>query len=158
MRRPGPGRPPKPIEAKVLDGTYRPGRDGPLAAADLPGPPPEKPANLSVAAGEWWDRIVVLMAGIVKPTDIPLLTDVCRWLARMDALADLIDSTDPTDPGYHKALIGAAICTDKLSTLSTRFGMTPADRARLRVNAGPQRAKVATRPRTKLDAAGPPKN
>lgn len=152
------GRPRKPIEKHQLEGTYRPDRHGPVNAADLPEPPPALPPGLPDDVAAKWVQAVDLLAGVVKRRDVPLLIDLCRWLARSDKVAAKLDAMAAEEKGFNQTLIAAGIVTDKLLQLSGRFGMTPSDRAKLRVDhATTSKARVSTRPRTKLDAQPPKK-
>lgn len=142
-------RPKKPIEEKVLDGTYRKSRHGPLpenlekwrqGEGDAPGPP-EKPADLDEAAGLMWDRVIATRPGSIWPSDGPLLKVFCVWwsLFEKTAVKAAEDLTAQT-------FTPLGIATDKVEKLAARFGLTPKDRAALPVvDVGPKKAKVETR-------------
>lgn len=151
--------PRKPLEQRILDGTYKPSKHGPVTAADLPEPMPPKPKYLTEAESVAWDRLALVLVGVVKKRDVPTLVELCRWLARADKLAAQLDGMTLTAKGYPRLFTLAAIATDKVLLLSTRFGVSPADRAKLRADlpSGPAKPKVLTRPRTKLDKLGKPK-
>lgn len=140
----------------MLDGTYRADRHGPLTPADQPAPPPPPPKHLTEAERKAWDTLSNLLSGVVKPRDVPTLVELCRWVARADGLAVALESVGPGEKGFAQLLTASAIATDKVLLLSTRFGLSPADRMRLREEGRPTVSKVRTRPRTALDAAPPP--
>lgn len=148
----------KPIEQHVLDGTYRADRHGPLAADDQPAAaPPMPPAKLTESEQSAWVDLTDLLGGVVKPRDVPTLTELCRWVCRADTLAAALANLTPGAKGFAQLLTASAIATDKVLLLSTRFGLSPADRMRLREESRPTTAKVKTRPRTSLDDQAPPK-
>ncbi len=155
----GPGRPRKSIEEHILNGTYRKDRHGPIEPADLPAPFPSKPKSLPVSAGAVWDRLAAVLNGVAKARDVPTLEDLCRWIDRAERINVVLSAMDPAETGYVKALTGAAIATDKILQLSARFGISPADRAKLRsdTSSGPPKPKVKVRTPTKSDRTGPPK-
>lgn len=155
------GRPRKPVEEHVKNGTYRADRHGPLSDA-IPGEviaPPKKPADMNGDASAVWDRVVPLLAGAVRDRDAPLLAELCQWWAELERVTVVRDAMVPGEKGYNSILIASGICADKVVKLSEKFGLTPADRAKLKpeVAAGPVAARVPTRPRTALDKKGKPK-
>lgn len=152
----GAGRPPKPIEEHILAGTYKPSRHGPLAPADLPGPPPEKPGDLSPVAAECWDRVLAVRAGVVKPSDRDALVVYCEWWSLWVETLAMVREAD--GGGRAQLMTSLAIATDKLAASFSRFGLSPSDRAKLRIETtGPAAPKVRSRQPTKLDKAGAPK-
>jgi phage terminase small subunit len=154
----GRGRPRKSIEQHLADGTYRADRHGPLPTADDPTPPPVKPSDLGGEAGEFWDQVTGLLRGVVRDRDAPLLAELCWQWAELRRIKAVIAKTKPGAKGYNQLLVGHAITTDKFDKIAGRFGLTPADRAKLKVEAvGPPKPKVLARPPTKLDRTGPPK-
>ena len=80
------------------------------------------------------------------------------WWSRWRSLEEALDEKQPGAKGYNQLLVGAGIAADKVDKLGSRFGLTPADRARLKAEAATvAKAKVMTRPTTNLDRQGPPK-
>ena len=151
-RRAGPGRPRKSVEAKVLAGTYRKDRDGPLGAGDAPEPPPAPPAGLTVEQSAAWGELIPTLAGRVKRSDVLTLVDLCRWVVRMKRIDERLAKMAVEDKGDVQTLTAAGIATTNFDRLASKFGMSPSDRAKLRVaDAGPPAPKVRTRPATKLD-------
>jgi phage terminase small subunit len=146
----------KPVELRLLEGTHKPSVHGP---APEPGDhkPPTKPADLTGEAAKVWASLVKLLKPVIRESDGPLLVELCRWWAELKKCQTVIHNLSPVEPGYNKVLIGVGICSDKVDKLAARFGLTPSDRAKLRFEAaGPPTAKVATRPKTKLDKQGGP--
>lgn len=152
------GRPPKPVEKHVLDGTYRADRHGPLAGpAGATAPPPAKPADLAGEAAELWDHLSRLLAGVVCERDGTHLAELCRWWAELRRTQAGLATAEVGGVRYTALLAAAAKCSQQFDRLASRFGLTPADRARLKTEAaGPAKPKVAVRPPTKLDGEGPP--
>lgn len=154
------GRPRKTLSEHLAKGNYRPCRHGPLSSEPEESPLEaiEKPTKLDADAGRVWDELSELLAGVIRRRDIPALTELCRWTARADRIAKELDVLSPADKLFKGLLIAAGIATDKISDLTKRFGISPADRQRLGAgNAAPTVAKVPVRGPTKLDKSGPPK-
>ncbi len=160
------GSPRKPIEEHVRNGTYREDRHGPLPGASLPvGDEPVerlvKPDSLGGRAAEVWADLTGLLGGVVRRRDVPALVELCRWVERSERIAKELDAMEPTDREFKGLLISAGIATDKVAVLTARFGLSPADRARIKADrlapVAPAKPKVKTRQPTKLDAAGGPK-
>lgn len=155
------GRPRKPAEEHFAAGNYKPSRHGPLPTVPDPveGPPP-KPDDLEEEAAAKWDQVVPALAHLLRPRDGGLLVELCRWMVRADTLEAALQVRKVGALGYTKLLNAASTATTMLLALSAKFGLTPADRAKIKIvvpTAGPTTPpKVATRPRTKLDAAPPP--
>lgn len=152
------GRPRKPIEKHLLDGTFRADRHG--APPDDSGTvrPPVKPADLGDAAGAFWDRVVVLLEGVVRDRDGEQLAELCRWWATLQKVRAALDKAQPGSLRYGRLMNQASTAAATFDRIAKRFGLTPADRAALHVEqTGPVKAKVAVRPKTALDQAGAPK-
>ena len=149
----------KPVEMRLLDGTYQPSRHGPLPA-DLGDAfaPPVKPSDLKGDASKLWDTLTVMLAGVVRDRDGLMLAELCQWWAELRRVKTVLAATTPDAKGYNGLLVAAAVCTDKLDKIASRFGLTPSDRAKLGAEStGPVKPRVATRPKTALDQSGPPK-
>lgn len=152
------GRPRKPLEKHLLDGTFRADRHGPPPDDAGAVAPPVKPADLAGDASEFWDRIVGVLAGVVRDRDGEQLAELCRWWARIQKVGAALDKAQPGSLLYSRLMTQAGTAAATFDRIAKRFGMTPADRAQLHIEAtGPVKAKVPTRPRTALDKAGPPK-
>lgn len=148
----------RPVEGRILDGSYKPSRHGPLPdTSDMP-IPPVKPVGLKGDAARFWDELIATVGKYSRDSDgmmLAVLSELCSERARVWAA---LRKTKPGAKGYNQLLVALGICTDKVDKIASRFGLTPSDRAKLRAEqVGPVKAKVATRPRTKLDRAGGPK-
>lgn len=126
--------------------------------ADEPTQPPIKPTGMERGQSKVWDQLFPLISRVAREGDAPLLADLCFWWNELRKIKAEISKMKPSDKRYNQRITGAAIIQDKVDKIACRFGLTPADRTRLRVEmAGPQKPRVATRPRTKLDKNGKPK-
>lgn len=126
------GRPRKPIQAKILDGSYREDRDGPIPPAT--GSPPESPAGLHGEALAFWGRVVpdLIERGVVAGSDTTALVLMCEWWALYRRLRDSLPP-EGSLAGQTQTITQMAIATDKFDRLASRFGLNPSDRARLRL-------------------------
>lgn len=149
------GRPRKPVDLRLLEGSYQPSRHGPLPEPEETAPKPVKPAGLTGESGKMWDRLLPLLEPVVRERDTPLLVEMCTWWAELKRVRAALKKSGPGAKGYQQLLVSAGICSDKVDKIASRFGMTPSDRAKLRAEAsGPVRAKVPVRPKTALDRLG----
>lgn len=125
------GRPFKSIAEHQLHGTYRRDRHGDRAdGASAPGSP-IKPADLPADAAELWESILgSLPTAAVASVDYAALTGCCRWYSVM--LANLRQLDAGTGDAYKLTTL-ASIASKQFATFAQRFGLTPADRAKLRL-------------------------
>lgn len=143
-----PGRPPKPPEMRILDGTHRDDRHGKPEEQVHAAGTPQKP-ELFAEASALWDQLVpgLTARGIVGESDQPMLVVMCEWggLYRrsMAALAKLKGMGSKT---ARVLTMQAAEASRHFETIACRFGLTPADRAKLRVSPE-KKAGVASRKR-----------
>ena len=145
----------KPVELRLLEGTYRADRHGPIPEAG--GSPPIKPRDLAGDAGSIWKRLVAYLAPVLRESDGPMLAELCWWWAELRRAQAVIAETKPGASAYLKKLSAVSACSEKVNRLASQFGLTPTDRAKLRFEAAVHTPpKVASRPRTKLDQAGGP--
>lgn len=152
------GRNRRPVESRLLDGTYQPSRHGPLPDPVEGAGPPVKPADLDGDAGRLWDSLTVLLAGVVRDRDATMLAELCWQWAELQRIKEVIAKKTPGAKGYNQLLVAAGICTDKFDKIASRFGLTPSDRAKLgATQSEPIRPVVAIRPKSALDKQGPPK-
>lgn len=130
------GRPRKPTAAKVLDGSYRADRDGPIDGVVKGAGAPVPPADMTDAARAYWDRLCpqLVKAGVACESDSDALALLCWWLAQLAAIQQTIAALRASGAGsVGKLYIEAGIATDKVDKLAGKFGLTPSDRAKLRV-------------------------
>lgn len=145
-------RPRKSVEQHVLEGTYRADRHGPKPSASqmsrrLLQTPPKRPKDLTPAERAKWDATVPLLSDRLIGVDVALLTELVRWMVRADDVAAVLRKTPVVDKGYRSLAVTAAIATDKIAVLSTRLGLSPADRVKLGPAPSPVRSKIPTAPR-----------
>lgn len=128
------GRPRKPLEQHVLEGTYRADRHGPLpsGAGGLPsGAVPAKPRGLSGEAGRAWDELTRLLGGVLKASDGLMLSEAAKWMGWAREVEKLLKKLTPADDAFPRLLRSRALCGTQLDRVLNRFGLTPADRAKL---------------------------
>jgi len=144
------GPPKKPLELKLLEGTYRRDRDGDLSTMLRAPGEPQKPTDLDGAAGEFWDRWVphLVALGVAKEIDTPALEQMCFWWGRAKDLRRLLQkiSKAALTKEYFRVQVLAAQADKTFNQVASRFGLTPADRARLRSEL-PQAPRVRARNR-----------
>lgn len=152
------GRTRKPLEKHLLDGTYRADRHGPLPDEGETHAPPVKPDGMIQGAGEFWDTVLPLLGADVRDRDAFQLQQMCSWwFLWTEAEIALLDAEIGTIE-YSRTMNAATVASQNFDRIASRFGLTPADRTKLRADsAGPVKARVASRPKTKLDRTGPPK-
>jgi P27 family predicted phage terminase small subunit len=132
------GRPRKPAKLHLLDGSYREDRHG--AEPEATGIP-VKPTALKGAASKLWDELVprFITSGIVTAWDTSTLFAMCQWWGRYLVAGKRLDalfaSKKPAASDLHYFTKIADLAGKAFDRLAARFGMTPADRARLRVQA-----------------------
>lgn len=144
----------RPVESRLLDGTYEPGRHGPLPDPAESVTPPTRPDDLTGTARKYWDELLGLLPGVVRERDGPMLAEMCRFRYELTRIRGELRRTKPGGKGYNQLLVASGIAFDKFDKIASRFGLTPSDRAKLRAEmSGPVKAKVAVRKPTKLDRA-----
>lgn len=126
------GRPRKAAARHRLEGTFREDRHGGRSPDDTVsgGNLPRPPTGLTGEAKKLWEAIVlplVTLAGAGE-LDVPALCGMCRWFdlwAQTDKLLKKL-------PGNPKLAALARLYWNEFDKMAARFGMTPADRQRLR--------------------------
>lgn len=116
----------KPLSVLKLEGSYRSDRHegvGPKTG----GEPLRKPDGMGEMAAALWDRITVIRRAWLCSSDAECLQALCEcWELRCRSLVLL--NTDPADKN---ARIAFKDYQTLFNQLAARFGLTPADRARL---------------------------
>src|SRR6516162_1278228 len=142
------GRPGKPIELHVLEGTFDRRRHAGQADVGAEGVP-LPPRGLGRAALAFWRQVVpeLIRAGIARAIDAPELTLMCQWHARYQKYGRQLDRTRPTARAFQALLLAAHLASTRFDKTAAKFGLTPVDRARIRVQAAPSGAKVTSRQR-----------
>lgn len=126
------GRPRKPTAALERTGNLRADRHGQRKNEPQFDGTPTRPAGLSADARKHWDAIVprLTTAGVAKAIDAPALTAMCdAWSEYCSARR--IKTYDLHERRQRQMLINGALKAWR--DLAARFGMTPADRAKLEV-------------------------
>lgn len=142
------GRPRKPIELKLLDGTYRHDRDD-LSTAVLADGLPEKPLGMSEGAQKWWNYLLpeVQKLAVARKVDSVMFAALCVGLWRMDrALSASEEATFGSDE-HKDAERMYHLAASEVRSLAGAFGLTPSDRTRLKLEK-PRTATVESRDRT----------
>jgi phage terminase small subunit len=146
----GAGRPRKPDNVKILQGTYRIDRDGePCPPVEMPGRP-TKPDDLTGEASAFWDKWVPQLCdlGVAREIDGPQLSLMCRYWAESKRTHAAMAEAAIGDENYYRLSQIAVMLDKQLRGLQDKFGLNPSDRSKLRVKA-PQAEtnKVRTRKR-----------
>jgi P27 family predicted phage terminase small subunit len=128
------GRPNKPISHLKLYGTYREDRHGHVDdQVDATGEP-VRPEWLGHEAKQLWDRVVPLLiaSGIAAEIDESELAAMCDWWGRYRDATRALDTIAIQERGYYSMQILAGAAWKNFSSIASRFGLTPSDRAKLR--------------------------
>ena len=139
------GRPRKPTGLHKIDGTFRADRHGDRAdAAHDFFAVPEKPADLVCEAEDLWDQVVGRLASSQSTSDLDTasLHAMCLWWQRfldLNAKATEFAWDDERAEMYENRAIKAWRAFDRIAS---RFGMTPADRAKLKSNPKDEQKKA----------------
>lgn len=124
------GRKPKPATMHMRQGTYKPGRHGvsPVAGGEL-----IRPSDLKGDAAKLWDRVsdFAVQAGAGE-CDIDCLAGMCRWYAEYRRAGAALGAIRPIDEEYRALQYATANAWRQFVDMASRFGLTPADRAKLR--------------------------
>lgn len=151
------GRNRKPLELHKLQGTWRADRHGSPLGDSEERNLPVKPEGLSSDASRFWDQLTILLAKILRESDGPQLREMCEWYADIGRIRAKMQKTLPGSDAFTRLIKQAALARQNFDSIAKRFALTPSDRAALHAEqTTPQKAKVATRPKTKLDGKGKP--
>lgn len=124
------GRKPKPATMHMRQATYKPGRHGvsPVAGGEL-----IRPSDLKGDAAKLWDRVsdFAVQAGAGE-CDIACLDGMCRWYAEWRRCGAVLGSAIPGDEDHRTLQYVTSNAWKQFSEMASRFGLTPADRAKLR--------------------------
>ena len=128
------GRPPKPLSELKLAGHYRRDRHANRLEDPVFGSQPPEPAEwLDDVARAYWDRHAPLLieSGVVTLADEGSLNALCQWWSRWVAADKRLSDADAED--WPSALKQADTCAKRYEAMNARFGGTPADRSRIKV-------------------------
>ena len=124
--------PPKPTKLKVLEGTHRPDRWGDPNHEMSPDGLPVEAVTLDGAAREHWDDVVpvLIQTGVATSADGYALTAMCEaWQLMRES--HVLAKQNPTGKGERCSYLGYL---KQWESFAARFGLTPSDRTRIRVN------------------------
>lgn len=131
------GRPPKSVAKHKRDRTFRADRHG-LRVDDsaFDGDLPERPSDLTVDELSVWDLVAQTSPdGVLRAIDGSELTGCCWWYGEYCKAMRAMRPMKVTDEAYYRLSQLAAIAWKHFAAAASRFGMTPADRARLKLAA-----------------------
>lgn len=143
----------KPLEEHKRDGTFRADRHGAIANAEqlVADGKPQMPVTFVGDAKEFWEQRIAPLVElkVAKALDTPQLVAMCEWWARYRKVSKALDDADPTgDPFlYTRLSASTARCWQMFSKIAAKFGMSPADRASLRIEGEAKKKGVAVRQR-----------
>jgi P27 family predicted phage terminase small subunit len=142
-------RPRKPDELHVLEGTFRADRHGDPAVSVVADGQPTPPAHLRGDALAFWGEVVpgLVAAGVAKERDAAELAMMCEWWARYRRFSRLLDKMKNADKRLYQVTVQVGIAWTNFDRIACRFGLTPADRAKLRSTDKPAKSRVASRKR-----------
>lgn len=131
------GRPAKPKKLHILEGSFRKDRhgakgDAPSVAGDVIVP------DLEEHAKKMWGEVIgpLVKLGIVTSADVPAAQAMCEsWGLMRRSFAAL--ESDPCDKLARTAYTAYCQLFDKFAS---RFGLTPADRQRLKFEKPPEKS------------------
>jgi P27 family predicted phage terminase small subunit len=137
------GRRPRPTHLKALEGVkeYRLNRDEPIPGDGAVVPP----VALTPEAQAVWDRLApdLIAKKVLTSWDVDAFTVFCRSVALFNRAATelqqsglLVDGSVKDTKVVHPALRVMASMAKTMTSIGSSFGLTPADRARLRVDGG----------------------
>lgn len=132
---------PKPTAIHQLHGTFRPTRHGPTEHPidELIGLP-EMPPGMPEQAIKLWKAVVpqLVKAKVAVQLDSIELASMCRWWCQYNELMTMVESDAPYDKETENRQARlerrAKAAWHTFDSIASRYGLTPADRARLRVD------------------------
>jgi len=132
------GRPPLPESTHRLRGTLRPGRHAGSHEPRFAGEP--SPGDLAGDALKAWNLIVppLIEAHVCKAADEAMLRSACRWFVQFSDAMRKAESPETDDAARYKLLILASIAWKQFANIAIKYGLTPADRQRLKEIGGEQ--------------------
>lgn len=127
------GRPPKTTAQHKADGTLRSNRHSDRSDHQWPSNLPEPPADLTPYALRMWRRYVeIAPPGIIATIDFETLEQACRWAAIASELTTFVEH----NPLQIDVLKAAATATQKYYGYTSKLGLSPVDRARIKLDTG----------------------
>ena len=128
------GPPPKSIEHRLLDGTYRSDRHGELSEKFQASGKPVRPPGLG-RYGNWlWREVIeeLISQGVVKRIDSATLGGACQWYNRYRTWSNALDKMAASDGAHGELTVKVARAWSMFRQIAQEYGLTPAARMRLR--------------------------
>jgi P27 family predicted phage terminase small subunit len=90
-----------------------------------------------------WQAVVpsLVATGVATEFDSAELTVMCEWWRQYRKIQKAINKVGATNPAYYKLMIQMNMASNNFDKLAAKFGMTPADRTRVRVEKPKQEEK-----------------
>ncbi len=136
----GSGRKPRPNHLKALEGCResRINREEPIPSEGAIVPPVELPED----AREVWDRLApgLIARRVLSAWDVDSFSVYCRSVAMYNRCACAVEAEGASTERPYKGLVPspefrAMVAAEKIMTsIGSRFGLSPADRSRLQVD------------------------
>jgi P27 family predicted phage terminase small subunit len=136
----GKGRTPRPTHIRALEGVkeYRLNRDEPIPGEGLVVPPVDLPADAMAI----WNRLApdMIQKKVLTCYDVDEFANGCRFQALLNEALTKAESSPMISPGSNKnpvlspAIRAVVALEASLRAVWSRFGLTPGDRATLRVD------------------------
>lgn len=127
-------RPPKSLRQHKRDRTYRADRHGDRVPDEAFDGDLERPDDLSVDELAVWQLVVdTSPEGVLRAIDASELTGCCWWYGEYCKAMRAMRPMRVTVKAYYRLANLAAIAWKHFAAAASRFGMTPADRARLKM-------------------------
>lgn len=125
------GRPPKPHGLHVLQGTFRKHRHGKQMAItqNTSGEPITAPEGMRADAAALFMVLARDLAHILQPSDVFALQALCECWSLYRRCLPILEA----DPTNKDARLAAVSYINQFDRIAARFGLTPSDRARLRI-------------------------
>lgn len=120
----------KSVATHLENGTYKPGRHGPLPGevAPLPAVAPAKPKSLDAEAAKVWAELVKLVGDRLRPEDGPQIEQCAFWLSTWRKIvAELADALAGTI-SYSRLVSAASVASKNFDRIGKKFGLSPLDR------------------------------
>jgi hypothetical protein len=125
---------PKSTAAHKRDGTLRGDRHGDRMDGQYSAGSPKKTSRVPQNARWIWDLVIGFSPDAAKsPLDAVMLESLCRWWAKWDAYDKRLGEAIPGDKEEYKLVMLAVAAWKQCDKIATRFGLSMADRSRLKM-------------------------
>jgi len=131
----GRGRPRKPNDMKLIDGTWRADRHGSIEGALKAEGTPAMPKGMSKNAKECWQSLIgrLSSSGRASTEDLYALRGLCEWWAEYCKVHRAMSRLAVSDKRYFRTQQLAAVAWKAFCTGASKFGLSPSDRAGMRI-------------------------